>query len=497
MQSTDQEGKWLFLLTACLWAGSVALLYRVGGVALSSTQRLAAQRDNIESLHQVLSTLKDAEAGQRGYLLTGEDPYLRPYREALQRLPHELDHLRILTARGNLPDREVRQLLETTARKLSDLEQAIEVRRDQGLSEALKIVLSGKGKQLMDEIRMALASIERSEEKDYQRVLRRGLQATYFRTASFLVLGVLNLGFLWWAYGRLERERRQKEKAVLQRLAQEERANAQLKEAAQAIRETEELRRSAQRIRELNEQSAQRLKDLALANDEMEAFSYSVSHDLRAPLRQIAGFTRLVEESAAARTEDQSKEYFGLIQRAVQRMTQLIDDLLVFSRTGRAELKRKEVNFQDLVEQVRQTLQGTLEGRTVHWQIHRLPMVHGDASLLRQVMVNLLENALKFTRSCPTAEIEIGSHSTPAEHTFFVRDNGAGYDPQYAAKLFGVFQRLHRAGEFEGTGIGLATVRRIIQRHGGRTWAEGAVGQGATIYFSLPAADAAGAESSS
>jgi two-component system, sensor histidine kinase and response regulator len=248
-----------------------------------------------------------------------------------------------------------------------------------------------------------------------------------------------------------------------------------------------EVRRAAeQRVRELNDQLALRVSELASANAELEAFSYSVSHDLRAPLRQVTGFVRLLKKAEGDQLEPQTDQYIGLIQDSVTRMGRLIDDLLDFSRVGRLKMSQQPVSLRPLLDEALLMLQPGTEGRRIEWQIDPLPEVHGDAALLRQVWTNLLDNALKFTRPRPCARIGVGARSEPAEHVLFVRDNGVGFDPQFADKLFGVFQRLHSRGEFEGTGIGLASVRRIISRHGGRAWAESAVDQGTTIYFSLP-----------
>ena len=251
--------------------------------------------------------------------------------------------------------------------------------------------------------------------------------------------------------------------------------------------EIAERRQGEQRIRELNEQLAQRVGDLAAANAELEAFSYSVSHDLRAPLRQVAGFVgrmqKLNQNGADPCAADQ---YLPLIQRSVTRMGRLIDDLLEFSRIGRAELHFQIVSLRMLLEQTLQAAEPDVAERAIHWTIEPLPEVRGDPAMLRQVFANLIENAVKFARTRNPAEIEIGVRPADNEHVVFVRDNGVGFDPQYAHKLFGVFQRLHSATDFDGTGIGLATVRRIIERHGGRTWAEGAPDLGATISFSLP-----------
>ena len=247
----------------------------------------------------------------------------------------------------------------------------------------------------------------------------------------------------------------------------------------------------ADHIRDAHQQLEQRVVDrtaaLAEVNDELESFSYSVSHDLRAPLRHVSGFASLLRESAGPRLDEQDHRYLATITEAAGRMGQLIDDLLAFSRAGRSLLTRKPVKLPALVDEVRREVSSSINGRVISWTIHPLPVVDADPAMLRQVAVNLLANAVKYTATRDQATIEVGAiQDNDREVTIFVRDNGVGFDMQYAHKLFGVFQRLHRAEEFEGTGIGLANVRRIVQRHGGRVWAEGALNAGATFYFSLP-----------
>lgn len=235
------------------------------------------------------------------------------------------------------------------------------------------------------------------------------------------------------------------------------------------------------------------IEDITLrkqALDELEAFSYSVSHDLRAPLRHIDGFTSMLREQLRPEQLDQKcQRYLNSITNAARGMGQLIDDLLAFAQIGRSELRRTRVQLEELVALTRRDLQSEIDGRNIGWHVGPLPQVEGDAALLRQVFDNLLRNAVKYTRGRAEAHIEIGAQDAIAgEVVIYVRDNGAGFDMKYTDKLFGVFQRLHSSAEFEGTGVGLANVRRIIQRHQGRTWAEGTVGAGATFYFSLPLA---------
>ena len=212
-----------------------------------------------------------------------------------------------------------------------------------------------------------------------------------------------------------------------------------------------------------------------------------MSHDLRAPFRHIDGFAGLLQRTSTAKLDEREQRYLVLITDAAKRMGRLIDDLLDFSRMGRAELRHAPVDMAALVQAVQRELEPDTQGRAIEWRIGPLPKVQGDAALLRQVWANLLANALKYSRPRQPAIIEVGcERDKPEETIFYVRDNGVGFEMKYATHLFGVFQRLHRAEDFEGTGIGLANVRRIISRHGGRTWAEGQPNVGATIWFTLP-----------
>ncbi len=235
-------------------------------------------------------------------------------------------------------------------------------------------------------------------------------------------------------------------------------------------------------IETLNKRSAQ----LEAANKELESFSYSVSHDLRAPLRAIDGYSRMILRKHTDRLDDDARDKFNVIRESTQKMGQLIDDLLAFSRLGRAELSTGTLDIEGLIRETWEDLKAANPGRRLTLKIAEIPPCRGDRMLMKQVLVNILANSVKFTRGREEALIEAGGNVKGSESLYYIRDNGVGFDMKYHDKLFGVFQRLHTADEFEGTGVGLAIVQRIINRHGGRVWAEGQIDKGACFYFSLP-----------
>ena len=241
-----------------------------------------------------------------------------------------------------------------------------------------------------------------------------------------------------------------------------------------------------EQLNKTNETLEEKTRALEESNKNLEGFAYSVSHDLRTPLRAIDGFSQQVLKNYGDTLDDEGRRLLNVVRDNTLKMNQLIDDILAFSRTGRQGISRVEVNMEGLAREVFEELKGAAAGRDLAVEIKPLPPTSGDHAMLRQVWVNLLANAIKFTGHTPAAALQIGSYVEGKESIYFVKDNGAGFNMQYAEKLFGMFQRLHGDAEFEGTGIGLAIVKLIITRHGGRVWAEGKVDEGATFYFALP-----------
>jgi len=255
---------------------------------------------------------------------------------------------------------------------------------------------------------------------------------------------------------------------------------------AEIYARSQEVAETNLKLKLANEKLAEKTAALTVAVKDLEAFSYSVSHDLQAPVRAIESFSRILMDDYSATLESETLRMLNIIYSNTKRMSQMIDDLLTFSRTSRKKVTKAEINLYPITTKVFEELRRQTIERDIQLKIGELPPASCDRSLIEQVIVNLLANAIKFTKSRKTAVLEVGGRTENNENTYYVKDNGVGFDESYSHKLFGVFQRLHSYDEYDGTGVGLAIVRRIIERHGGRVWAEGKVNEGATFYFSLP-----------
>jgi light-regulated signal transduction histidine kinase (bacteriophytochrome) len=357
---------------------------------------------------------------------------------------------------------------------------------------AKQLRLTETGQKIMEDIRRMIADMDAAERRLLQQ-RRSGSENNLRRTQQIALAGffagAIMLGWVFVLLTRENRRRRDAEEALRRahdalELSVRERTS-ELADALEAHRQAE------QEIKKLNEELEKRVVErtaqLENANKELEAFSYSVSHDLRAPLRHIDGFAEMLRDDASAVLGERSRRYLETISTSAKRMGTLIDDLLVFSRMGRAEMRQTRFAMDRLVKEVMKDMEAELRSRKIEWEIDPLPEAWGDRAMLKQVWANLLSNAVKYTQPRERAKIQIRCARTSEQALqFCVRDNGVGFDMQYASKLFGVFQRLHHPEEFDGTGIGLANVRRIVHRHGGRTWAEARVDEGASFYFTVP-----------
>jgi len=461
----------------------------------------------------VMSAMVDQETGVRGYLVTSDQAFLAPYLQGRREFSAGLDRVRSLTADNPMQQRRIAEL-EQTAQSWQQEIAAKEIElaaHPGGIDAARKFAALGGGKAKMDTLRATVTEI-RDAEIALLAVRDASTAAAFTSTKTATVLGMAvsvalaaalagwlarsicgAIGALTTAMARLADGDTQVAVPGIGRGDEIGRLalafNHMLDELAAEVSERKLAEAATRQLNvELEDRVRQRTADLAAANQELGAFAYSVSHDLRAPLRAIDGFGGKLEKGYADRLDDEGRRLLQVVRDSARRMGRLIDDLLAFSRMGRREMAVNPVDMTTLVRAVATELRaGEPAGRAIEIDIADLPAAIGDPAMLRQVWVNLLSNAIKFTRTCILARIEVGAESEGEETRYWVKDNGVGFDMQYADKLFGVFQRLHAIDEFEGTGVGLALSQRIVHRHGGRIAAQSAVDAGATFSFVLSA----------
>lgn len=456
------------------------------------------------STHILLAAL-NAQRAERGFVITGDEAFVQAFDKHLRAIDEYLGELRAFAESSPEGHTALTELESALDALRGEMNAVIDLRGRRDLDAAAAKVAGGEGNTLMDRVITQSNSLvelilERQEQK--HRAVEAGA-----RTARRVIFAGVVTGLLVTVAGLWSVWRSTAARAVAEQATREARHHLEIRvvertaELAEAVRglqaEAEAHRATQGDLRTLNAELerivAERTATLRSMNQELEAFSYSVSHDLRAPLRHIAGFVDLLAKNPGSTFDEKGQRHMTVIRDAATRMGRLIDDLLAFSRTGRSEIRKSAVDLGALTADLVRMLgaEAETEGRSVEWRIGPLPAILADESMLRLAMFNLIANALKYTRPRERAYIEVNALSDgPEEVVVYVKDNGVGFDPRYADKLFGVFQRLHSAEQFEGTGIGLANVRRIIDRHGGKTWAESETDQGATFYFSIRRAPA-------
>lgn len=409
----------------------------------------------LSHLDHVYADLKDAQSSARIFIVSGTPKFLEGFKSYTGSIPHEMSDLEALVSDNPRQLRSSFELKVLVDRYLTYLNEGVALRHANHNVAASLYISGEEGLRLIDNVRDKI-SIMRNEENTLLKVRSRAVAEYTQDTKQLIVFGSIGAYLMvGGAYLILYREttRRMQADRALQN------ANENLRRHAEQLEST---------------------------NSELESFSYSISHDLRIPLRAVAGYTHMLEEDYADRLDGEGRRLIQVISDNSKRMGSLINDLLTFSRLGRKEIVASEVDMTALATAVANELFTTEANAATHVVIEAMPPAWGDRNLLRQVWANLISNAFKYSSTRKEPAVKIGADIVAGETIYRVSDNGVGFDMQYYEKLFGVFQRLHSAEEFPGTGVGLAIVHRIVVRHGGRVWAHGEAGKGATFYFSLP-----------
>lgn len=487
-------------------AGNVLIGYGVynNNKKLIESEHLVQHTENIiAKIGDILSLGKDIESASRGFVITNDSSFLSPLYNAEKIVFTNIGQLRQLIQDNAIQKQRVDSIQFYMQKRLDFSLRQIEIRSNEGLIPAITYASTSQGKIFFDHLRRISADIEKDEATLLQqrKQSNQHLVTTFNWIAGiiyFLISAITVLLFIVTGKNLLQTKKKElrAEELIVANKELAFQNGEKEKRAAEAIIAYKELmfeneekgKRAAEFVivnKELVFQYEEKEKQQA-ANKELEAFSYSVSHDLRAPLRHIGGFVDLLVKNNASQLDEKGIRYLNIISESSHEMGNLIDALLTFSRLSRTELQKTKINTQNLVARVLKSFNEEMAGREVEINVSILPDAIGDETLIHQVWENLISNALKYSKNKEKAIIAIESEVMENAIVFSIKDNGAGFDMKYADKLFGVFQRLHKATEFEGIGIGLANVNRIVARHGGICRAESEVGNGATFYFSLP-----------
>jgi len=452
-------------------AAALAILLLVAALSYSSFLRNIADNRWVTHTHLVLELLDslqihltDAETGERGYIITGLESYLRPYDDAHSRVLQNLHTLRELTADNPAQQQSLGRLEPLVAARLGELQDRIDVRKRKGLVAGAAAVAEGSREQLMDQIRALVSSMKQEEDR---LLVRRSseLQASSLRTRVILVIGEV-LGFLFLAAAGF---------VIQQEMVRRASAEEEVRKLNKSLE-----RRVAERTAEL----AERAKDLERSNMELQQFAYVASHDLQEPLRTIASFTQLLAKRYNDKLDDKAREFINFAVDGSKRMQTLINDLLAFSRVGTQGKPFAPTNCDVLLDRILKNLKTGIENSGAVITRDRLPMVMGDEVQLAQLLQNLLTNAMKFC-GADVPRIHISAVQDGMGWKIMVRDNGIGISPEHGDRIFVIFQRLHTKTQYPGTGIGLAICKKVAERHGGRIWVEPAPGGGSTFCFTI------------
>lgn len=429
-----------------------------------TTERVAKSRVILQKLEGFLSTVKDAETGQRGYLLTGQTSYLEPYHSAVKKLKPQIEELQKLTKADPDQQQHLTTLNPLITQKLTELQNSIDLRQKQGFNAALSGVLTNEGKQLMDRIRDTIHQMQQDKNEQLQTWLKQREEAAIRGQLTFSAGIVLSLVGFYLVYRAIQQETRERKQAevLLKQLNEELEARVQ--------------ERTAQ-LKEVN-------ANLLYSNRELEQFAYVASHDLQEPLRAVNSYAQLLARKYQGNLDAKADKYLGYIMEGATRMQQLINDLLEFSRVGTRGKQLQPTACEVVLSQVLENLQVAIAQSQAQVTHDPLPIVMGDEIQLIQLFQNLISNAIKFRREEPPT-VHISAAPRENEWVFSIRDNGIGMEPEYFERIFVIFQRLHSRVEYAGTGIGLAVCKKIVERHRGRIWVESQLQVGTTFHFTL------------
>ncbi len=463
-----------------IWLGLLPLLlafvaYRTSSQHVGSVEATLSTDEFIRRLDELLSTVQDAETGQRGFLLTGQDAYLAPFREAVSKLPRQLSQIEALASRNRVSRQDLAQLRSAIQDKLTELQKTIRLMQQQGLQEALAEVETNRGQAAMLKIRSIIGAIKDAQTATFRRRLETQRQSQ-FQLEIVLVFGIL-IGFLllWLAYRFNVSYARERDHVEEEIRSLNNSLESRVKER------TAELEAQA---RELEHRSA----ELERSNNDLTQFAYIASHDLQEPLRMVGSYMGLLARRYSGQLDETADRYIQFAVEGANRMQALIQDLLVYSRVGTQVVEKKAVSSEQVLRVALRNLDLAIKESSAVVRYENLPVVDADETKLIQVMQNLIGNAVKFRKETESPDISITAQRKDGEWLFAITDNGIGFDPIYCDRIFQVFQRLHGVGRYAGNGIGLAVCRRIIEHHGGRLWAESQPEIGSTFFFTLPVA---------